>query len=729
MSDGAGRGRGGPGARPARSPLQRVVYWSLVAGVWVLIGGLVVLALFARGLPDTTRLEEPRKTPSISYLDRSGALLAVRGGPYAQPVDLDSLPAYVPAAFVAVEDRRFYHHWGFDLGGIVRSELYNLSHHGGPLRGGSTITQQLAKNLFLSPDQTFRRKVQELILSVELEWKYSKKQILSLYLNRVGFGAGAVGIEAASQRYFNKPAQKLSIGEAALLAGLLKAPTRYSPVNDQERAARRATIVLDEMVETGAITKAQEAEAFARPVTVSKTLSTQHAQYFVDWVDADVRRLVPDQVAGPDAKDLVVETTLDLPIDTAAESAARQVVERDRGLGVQQAALVAVDGEGRVRALIGGVDYGQSQFDRAVDSRRQAGSSWKPFVYLTAMENGRTPETPVVDEPVTIDGWTPKNYTGRYLGPITLATALAQSINTVAARLADEVGRQNVAAVARRLGITSPINTEPAMALGTTGVSPLEMAGAYDALSNGGVRAKPYGIERIRTADGRVLYEHHEADRTEVVGEPGLSYMVRMMRGVMTPPGTGARAAIAGFDLAGKTGTTSDYRDAWFVGFTGGFTTAVWVGRDDNTPMRKVTGGAAPAEIWRAFMSAALPRLRVAGIPSGVDPPAAAPVADDPVADLLNRTGENGEGGEVVGGAPRPPEPAPIDRSDDRVPPDPDYASPPAPYVRPARRPPPPADDADDDAPRAPRGYDPRYYDLPGSRPPPPPRDPYARPY
>ena len=726
MSDG---GRGGAATgRPRRSPLQRAIYWGLVALVWVVIAGLVVLAVFARGLPDTSRLAEAKRTPSISYLDRSGALLAVRGGPYAQPADLDSLPPYVPAAFVAVEDRRFYHHWGFDLGGIVRSEIYNLSHHGGPLRGGSTITQQLARNLFLTNDQNFRRKVQELILSVQLEWKYTKKQILSLYLNRVNFGAGAIGIEAASQRYFNKPAQKLTIGEAALLAGLLKAPTRYSPVNDQERAARRATIVLDEMVETGAITKTQEAEVFTHPVTVSKTLSTQHAQYFVDWVDADVRRLVPDEVQGPDAKDLVVETTLDLPIDTAAEAAARQVVDRDKGVGVQQAALVAVDGEGRVRALIGGVDYGQSQFDRAVDARRQAGSAWKPFVYLTAMENGRTPETPTVDEPVTINGWSPKNYTGRYLGPITLATALAQSINTVAARLADEVGRQNVAAVARRLGITSPINTDPAMALGTTGVSPLEMASAYAPLSNGGVRAKGYGIERIRTADGKVLYEHHEAERTEVVGEPALSYMVRMMRGVMTPPGTGARAAIAGFDLAGKTGTTSDYRDAWFVGFTGGFTTAVWVGRDDNTPMRKVTGGAAPAEIWRAFMSAALPRLRVAAIPGGPNPPAAAPVSDDPVADLLNRTGENGEGDEVVAGAPRPPAPAPIDRSDDRLPPDPDYAQPPGPYGRGARRPPAPSDD-DQDAPRAPRGYDPRYYDVPGARPPPPPRDPYGRPY
>ncbi len=707
-----------PSGRTSRPPLQRAVYWALVALVWVLILGLVVLALFARGLPDIGRLTEPHRAPSISYLDRSGALIAVRGSPYAAPADLDALPRYVPAAFVSVEDRRFYRHWGFDLGGMVRSEIYNLTHHGGPLRGGSTITQQLARNLFLSPDQNMRRKVQELILSVQLEWKYSKKEILALYLNRVNFGAGAYGIEAAAQRYFGKPASKLTIGEAALLAGLLKAPSRYSPVNDQERAARRATIVLDKMVETGAITKAQEDAVFAQPVTVSKTLSTQHAQYFIDWVDAEVRRLVPDSLDGPNAKDLVVETTLDLPIDTAAEAAARQVVEREGRAGVKQAALVAVDGEGRVRALIGGVDYGESQFNRAVDARRQAGSSWKPFVYLAAMEAGRTPDTATVDEPVTIAGWSPRNYTGRYLGPITLATALAQSINTVAARLADEVGRSNVAAVARRLGITSTINTDPAMALGTTGVSPLEMAGAYAPFSNGGVRAKPYGIERIRTADGEVLNEHRAADRGQVVGEPALGYMVRMMRGVMTSPGTGARAAIAGYDLAGKTGTTSDYRDAWFVGVTGGFTTAVWVGKDDNTPMRKVTGGGAPAEIWRAFMSAALPRLRVGQIPAG--PGAAAPEAanSDPIADLLNTTGQNGEGEELTGGAPAPADPAPVDE---------EPAAPPRdPYGRPLRRPAPsPAYEGDEPRPE-PRGYDPRYYDVPAQ--PPPRRDVY-RPY
>ena len=337
---------------------------------------------------------------------------------------------------------------------------------------------------------------------MELEWRFSKRQIMALYLNRVSFGSGANGIEAASQRYFAKPAKNLSIGEAALLAGLLRAPSRYNPVNDPDRAADRTKIVLDRMVETHVITREQEDAVFKRPLVYNKQLASQHAQYFVDWLDGQVRRIIGDRQA-QDQEDLVVETTLDLPIDASAETAVREVVARDRAQGVQEAALVALDGDGRVRALIGGVDYGASPYNRAVSARRQAGSSWKPFVYLAAVEAGRTPQTQVVDEPVTIDGWSPHNYTNRFLGPITLQTALSQSINTVAARLADEVGRTNVAQAAERLGIVSPINTEPAMALGTTGVSPLEMAQAYGRLCGrrpGGARLRHRAHPHRRTA-------------------------------------------------------------------------------------------------------------------------------------------------------------------------------------------------------------------------------------
>ncbi len=637
---GGGAGRGGPkgppkggngGALPARRSIPNAVfYWAAVVAVWVVIAAIGVVIFFAQGLPDTSKLYEIHHQPSISYLDRNGALLAVRGSQYAPPINLDTLPAYVPAAFVSVEDRRFYHHWGFDLRGIARALVADLTRHR-MAEGASTITQQLARDLFLTPIQTPKRKIQELILAVELEHQFTKKQILSLYLNRVYFGAGAYGIESAAETFFNKPASKLSVGEAALLAGLLKSPTHYSPVSEQDRAGLRATIVLDTMVETGAITAKQRDDALAHPVTVSPALATQHAQYFVDWVDGQVRKLV-----GEPTTDLIVETTLDLPIDTAAENAARAVTDRYAKQGVQQAAVVALDGEGRVRALIGGVSYNQSQFNRAVDARRQTGSSWKPFVYLTAMQSGRTPDTMAVDEPITINGWSPHNFEPEFLGPITLQTALQRSINTVAAKLADDVGRDNVAATARKLGITSPINTDPAMALGTTQVSPLEMAQAYAPFANGGFKADAYAIERIRTADGKILYQHPLPEHTRVIDEPALGYMTQMLKTVLIPPGTGVRAAFPGYQLAGKTGTTSDFKDAWFVGYTGGFVTAVWTGKDDDTPMRHITGGTAPADLWRAFMSAALPHLKVGPIPGG---PVPAP-QQDLIGDILaNSTG------------------------------------------------------------------------------------------
>ncbi|MFM8820239.1 MAG: transglycosylase domain-containing protein, partial [Phenylobacterium sp.] len=371
--------------RRRRSVLGGLVYWAAVLCVWGLIFSVAFLAVFAADLPDTSNLTAARRQPSISYLDRSGVLVSVRGSQYAPPVDLDKLPPYVPAAFVAIEDRWFYWHFGFNPWGIVRSQIYNLTNRGdGPLRGGSTITQQLARNLFLTMDQTYRRKAQELVLAIWLETRFTKKEILALYLNRVYFGAGAYGIEAAAQRYFGKPADQLTLGESALLAGMMKGPSRYSPVSSADRAARRATVVLNEMVRSGAITAAQRAEAIRTPVRVNPTLASQRAPYFTDWVDEQVRGLV-----GEPTEDLVVETTLDLPAQLSAEQALRAGVNGARGQGVQQGALVALDGEGRVRAYVGGVDYQDSQFDRATMARRQAGSAFKPFVYLTALERGR----------------------------------------------------------------------------------------------------------------------------------------------------------------------------------------------------------------------------------------------------------------------------------------------------------------------------------------------------
>lgn len=651
-------GGNGGGPRAARTPMQRVLYWGGVLALWAAIFLVAFFFVFARGLPDTSTLYQVDRQPSITYLDRNGALIAVRGTQQAPPADLDALPDYVPAAFIAIEDQRFRWHPGFDPIGMVRAMVANMR-AGRVVQGGSTITQQLAKNLFLTPDQTIRRKAQELILAVWLELKFSKDEILALYLNRVYFGAGAYGIEAASQRYFDKSAKDLTVGEAALLAGLLKAPSRYSPVSESERAAARATVVLDEMVESGVISPDQRAAAVLEPVRVSRTLATQHAQYFVDWLDSEVRALVGDRPG----EDLIVETTLDLTLQTSAERSVRRILERDKGKGVQQAALVAVDGDGRVRAMIGGASYGDSQFNRAVDARRQAGSAFKPFVYLTALEAGYTPQTPVVDEPIRIGSWSPRNYSGGYSGRMSLSSAVAQSVNTVAVQLADRLGRDQVARAARRLGIESQIGLEPAMALGAVEVSPLEMAQAYAAFANGGKRVEAYGITRIRTPQGRVIYQRgaNDARSVQAISNPPLYYMNQMLRGVVTS-GTGRSAAIAGRDLAGKTGTTSDYKDAWFVGYTGGFVTAVWVGKDDNTAMRGVTGGQSPAAIWRGFMEAALPRLNAPRIPDGPPMPEGW-VPPDPMGELMDTIEDPyADGEEVVTGAEADrddPEPTP----------------------------------------------------------------------
>ncbi|WP_242912430.1 transglycosylase domain-containing protein [Brevundimonas pishanensis] len=657
-----------PRPKPRRSFFGRLFYWGAVLAVWGLIFSVVFFAIFARDLPDTSSLYNVDRQPSITYLDRSGALIAVRGSQMAPPVDLDALPDYVPAAFVAIEDRRFWNHPGFDPIGLSRAMASNLKARR-VVQGGSTITQQLAKNLFLTPDQNLKRKVQELMLAVWLEVKFTKKEILALYLNRVYFGAGAYGIEAASQRYFDKPAEKLTVSEAALLAGLLKAPSRYSPVSESERAATRATVVLNSMVETGIITPAQRDAAVAEPVRVSRTLASQHAQYFIDWLDKQVRGMISGQT-----EDLIVETTLDLSLQTDAERAVRRIIDRDKNKGVEQAALVALDGEGRVRAMIGGASYPDSQFNRATEARRQAGSAWKPFVYLAALEAGYTPDTRVVDEPVTIGNWSPRNYSGGFAGEMTLQQAVAASTNTVAAAVADQVGRSNVANVARRLGVTGNISTSPSMALGAVEVSPLEMAQAYDAFANGGRRVKAWGISRIRTGDGRVVYEHGPADTGQAIHNPSLYYLNQMLRSVVTS-GTGRAAALGGRDIAGKTGTTSDYKDAWFVGYTGGFTTAVWVGKDNNTAMSRVSGGGAPAAIFATFMQAALPKLAVQAIPNGPALPdgwvppdpvgAALGQVDDPYA---NETGILDEDGMPV--AP------PVDQPQELVRPDPKRVDP-----------------------------------------------------
>ncbi|MFN3523753.1 MAG: transglycosylase domain-containing protein [Phenylobacterium sp.] len=608
-----------------------------------------MIALFAAvslavAAPELPRLPEIRRDPQITYVDRSGVVLGVRGGRFAPPMDVARLPAYVPAAFVAIEDRRFYQHNGVDALGIARAVVNNVA-EGRLAEGASTITQQLARNLFLSSDRTVERKAKEIAYALQLEQAYSKRQILGLYLSRVYFGSGAYGLEAAARRYYDKPAARLTLMEAATLAGVLKSPTNYNPAEKPEAAAQRARLVLDAMVETGAITAADRAKALSRPARALRAAPALPAQYFVDWVDGQTR-----QIVGKPKQDLVVETTLDLSMEQAGAEAARATLAARKSQGIEQAALVAVDGQGRVRAMVGGLDYAASPYNRAVLARRQAGSAWKPFVYLTALEAGWRPEDLVLDEPFAVGAWSPQNYTQTYSGLVTFEQAVAQSLNTVAARLADETGRDAVAATARRLGVVSPINTEPAMALGTTLVSPLEMAQAYAAFSTGGQKVSAYGIERIRTGGGAVLYQKKSAAPQQVVANPALGDLNRMLRGVIAS-GTGTRAAIPGYDLAGKTGTTSDYKDAWFAGYTGGLAAVVWMGRDDGSAMRGVTGGAAPAEMWRSFMGKALKRAGARPIPPGPPPP----VADPPPADVIDTLLDAAPAGAAAEPAPAAP--------------------------------------------------------------------------
>jgi penicillin-binding protein 1A len=584
------------------------------------IGLIASVSLLAQA-PELPKLPPIKREPQVTYLDRTGAVIGVRGGKAAPPIDVARLPAYVPAAFVSIEDKRFYEHSGFDVAGIARAVLADVS-KGRAAQGASTITQQLARDLFLTNTKTVERKATELVYAIELEQTYSKQQILGLYLSRANFGSGAWGLEAAAQRYFDKPAAKLTIREAAMLAAVMKSPTNYNPVADPDKNAERTRLVLDAMLETGAISPAQHDQALAQEPKVWKVAADNPAQYFVDWLDAQAR-----QVIGTPRQDMVVETTLDLALEDAAASSLKTTIAAHKAQGIGQGALISLDGAGGVRAFVGGTDYVTAPFDRAADAHRQAGSAWKPFVYLTALEQGRTPDTMVVDEPVTIDGWTPHNFEdGVYLGQITMEKALAESINTVAARMADEIGRPNVAATAHRLGISTEINTDPAMALGTSLVTPLEMAEAYTAFANGGALVKAWGVQRIRTAGGQVVWQRQRGIQPQVINNPQLGQLLQMMHSVVAY-GTGVNAGIKGYDIAGKTGTTSDYKDAWFCGFSGDFSTIVWMGRDDDKPMRKITGGMAPAEAWRSYMTYALKRVKAGAIPPGPPPPIQAPAA------------------------------------------------------------------------------------------------------
>lgn len=593
------RRRSGGGGFGLFGLVRRFVYWCVVLGIWGAIGvGGLVLYYGAR-MPSATSWAIPERPPNVKILSSSGEIIANRGATGGEALALEDMSPYIPQAVVAIEDRRFYSHFGVDPLGLARAMVTNFT-SGRMVQGGSTLTQQLAKNLFLSPDRTLERKVQEVLLALWLEQKYTKDQILAMYLNRVFFGSNAYGVEAASRRYFNKSARDVNLGEAALLAGLLKAPSRLSPARDPQAAEERAQVVLGAMREEGYITDSEITTAMSQPPTKAKSFWSGAQYYAADMVMDQLPGMI-----GETKQDLIVDTTLDLDLEKKAEETLTESLDENGAkLNVSQAALVSIDGMGAIRAIVGGRDYAESQFDRAVKARRQPGSAFKPFVYAAAMEIGRTPMSIRNDGPVRFGNWTPENYDQKYRGEVSLATALANSLNTIAAQLVMEVGPQNVIKLAHRLGIESDMQANASIALGTSEVSLLELTSAYAPFMNGGLKATPHIIKRISTADGKVLYENTYDNPPRVLDPVVVSEMNQMMTGVIDH-GTGKAAKLSGWQAAGKSGTTQSFRDALFVGFTNNLTTGVWFGNDDGKSMKKVTGGGLPAKAWHEFMTAA----------------------------------------------------------------------------------------------------------------------------
>ncbi len=603
------RARKARGARSKRAIIGRIAYWGLVACLWLAIGGAGVVAWVGAHLPPIQSLEIPKRPPSIQIVDAQGHALARRGDLAGAPMPLKEMPAYVPRAFVAIEDRRFYEHYGVDPFGISRAAVANILHRG-VAQGGSTITQQLAKNLFLTQERTITRKLQEALLALWLERKFSKTQILEMYLNRVYFGSGAYGIEQASQRYFGKSAKQITLAEAALLAGLVKSPSRLAPTRNFDGAEKRARIVLATMAELKFINPGSERIALSRPPKIVAQASNGAVNYVADWVmDA-----LNDTMGHVD-EDIVVYTTIDASLQSNAEkSLEEELAQKGDKNGVAQGALVAMTPDGAVRAMVGGRSYADSQFNRAVAAKRQPGSAFKPFVYLTALEHGLTPDTVREDKPINVKGWQPENYGHEYFGPVTLTKALALSLNTVSVRLTLEVTPLAVVRTAYRLGIASKLEPNASIALGTSEVSMLELVGAYAPFANGGYALIPHVIEKIAAANGKVLYSRSSQQLGRIIEARYVAMMNTMMTETLSI-GTAHKAALPGWPAAGKTGTSQDFRDAWFIGYTAHLVTGVWLGNDDGTPTKHVTGGSLPVEIWSRFMRGAHQGVPVASLP------------------------------------------------------------------------------------------------------------------
>ena len=597
--------------------------------MWMTAAGLIALAWFAYDLPDVEEATRLPRSPSLTLEASDGSFLAAIGDLYGEPLHIDELPPHMVEALTAIEDRRFWHHWGVDPLGIARALFVNIL-EGEVRQGGSTITQQVAKNLFLSHERSYRRKIQETLLALWLEYRFDKAEILETYLNRVYFGAGAYGVDAAARRYFGKSARDVTLWEAALLAGLLKSPSTLAPTNNPEGAGERARLVLGAMVDAGYIASGRAHRALMESVPKPPARSG-HAiggRYFTDWIVDQAQ----DYLSTID-RDLLIRTTLDRQMQDYADSLVKaQLLLRPSGVDgwPSQAAMIAMTPDGAVRAMVGGRDYAESQFNRATQAKRQPGSVFKLFTFLAALEAGFTDDTHSTDAPLRRGSYRPGNYLGRYYGDVTLTTALAKSLNSVTVRLAERVGYDKTREMAQRLGIESPLTEHPSLVLGTSETRLIELTAAYATLPNGGRKTMPYGIVEIRDREGNVLYPsrgHSPADETPVL-VPGVVAQANRMLAATLTEGSGTAAALKR-PAAGKTGTTQGYRDAWFIGYTADLVAGVWTGHDNNRPVGTMTGGKLPAQLWGAFMREVMkqtspkPLLGLGGRPTPLPPSAA----------------------------------------------------------------------------------------------------------
>jgi penicillin-binding protein 1A len=631
------------------------------AGTWVKIGAVVLLVIavpltllylspqilgfFAPPLDLSKDLYSVNRPVAFTFLDAEGHDVGHRGAVVGDRLTVDEMPPYLPAAFIAMEDRSFYTNAGIDPKGLLRAAIANWR-AGHVVAGGSTITQQTAKIIFTSQERTYARKMQEFMEAAELEKSLSKKQILELYLNRIYLGSGSYGVDGAAHTYFGVSARHLSLAQAAMLATLTRAPSVFSPRRDLPAAQQRANKVLDAMVETGAITAAQAADAKANPAVVVDHLQVDARNFFLDTAADEALKMV-NQNGATQTSDLIVHTTLEPTMQEAARHAVSRVLNaKGAKAHASEAAVVLMKVDGAVSALIGGRDYDSSTFNRATQAHRQPGSAFKPFVYLAAMENGISPWDVRTDGPVDINGWSPTNFGGRDYGTITLAEALAHSVNRITASLGQEVGISTVVEAAHRCGIVSDLGDNPSLVLGTSEVTPMELTTAYATFASGGVRVYPYLVTQVDDEGGHVLYQRTPPGENRVIASHVDRDVVRMMNGVMVD-GTGRGAAITGHEAAGKTGTTQDYHDAWFVGYTTDYVAGVWVGNDDSTPMRNVTGGTLPADIWKGVMTFAEKDLPAKPLDMS---PIQPPNAQTDSTDLLDTGDEESSNGATVSG-------------------------------------------------------------------------------